>query len=239
MKRSTKIIIGVFAAVVAVWGAASLYFTVAGRDASDGCFSEYLPEQLNLSPEENAYTAIKIFAKNLPTNNAPFLATDYRLRKAYLEGETNRFDLADAARDYLAAEAPTIAAAKGILSSRGIVVEQDEVFDAIGRFCMLNRIGNVYKVKARYEASSVDLATGRASLMELHDVGRFLMSSDSLAYGISALIGDALCNIALYTAAKPQFAPEEDEAWRVRLRDLARNHMADDAERWKRISRMR
>lgn len=236
MKRSTKIIISAFVAVVVVWGAASLYFTVAGRDASDCCFSEYLPEQLNLSPEENAYTAIKIFAKNLPTNNATLLATDYRLRKAYLDGETNSLDLADAARDYLAAEAPTIAAAKGILSSRGIVVEQDEVLDAIGRFCMLVRIGNVYKVKATYEASSVDLATGRASLMELHDVGRFLMSSDSLAYGISALIGDGLCNIALYTAAKPLFAPEDDEAWRVHLRDLARNHMADDAERWKRMA---
>ena len=34
MKRPTKIIIGAFAAVVAVWGAASLYFTVAGRDSS-------------------------------------------------------------------------------------------------------------------------------------------------------------------------------------------------------------
>jgi hypothetical protein len=28
-----KIIIGVFVSVVAVWGAVSLYFTVAGRDA--------------------------------------------------------------------------------------------------------------------------------------------------------------------------------------------------------------
>ena len=237
MKRSTKIIIGVFAAVVAVWGAVSLYFTVAGRDASGDCICEYLPEQLNLSPEENAYTAIKIFAKNLPTNNATLLATDYRLRKAYLDGETNRLDLADAVRDYLAAEAPTIAAAKAILSSRGIVVEQDEVFDAIRRFCMLVRIGNVYKVKATYESSSVDLATGRASLMELHDVGRFLMSSDSLAYGISSIIGEALCGSAISTAAKPLFAPEDDEAWRVRLRDLARADIAGDAERWKRISR--
>lgn len=237
MKRSTKIIIGVFAAVVAVWGVASLYFTVAGRDASGDCICEYLPEQLNLSPEENAYTAIKIFAKNLPTNNATFLATDYRLRMAYLEGETNSLDLADAARDYLAAEAPTIAAAKAILSSRGIVVEQDEVLDAIGQFCRLIRIGNVYKVKAIYEASSVDLATGRASLMELHDVGRFLMSSDSLAYGISALIGESLCGIAISTAAKPLFAPEDDEAWRAHLSNLLRNRMADESERRKRISR--
>ena len=229
MKRSTKIIIGVFAAVVALWGVASLYFTVAGRDLSGDCICEYLPEQLNLSPEENAYTAIKIFAKNLPTNNATLLATDYRLRKAYLEGETNRLDLADAARDYLAAEAPTIAAAKGILSSRGIVVEQDEVLDAIGRFCMLTRIGNVYKVKAIYEASSVDLATGRASLMELHDVGRFLMDADSLAYGISSKIGEALCGIVISTAAKPLFAPEDDEAWRVHLSNLLRNRMTDDA----------
>lgn len=237
MKRPTKIIIGAFAAVVAVWGAASLYFTVAGRDSSGDCLCEYLPPNLDLAPEENAYTAIKTFTDNLPTNNTTLLATDYRLRKAYLDGETNRLDLADAAREYLAAEAPTIAAAKGILASRGIVVEQEEVIDAVRRFCTLTRIGNVYKVKATYEASSVDLATGRASLMELHDVGRFLMDSDSLAYGISALIGEGLCNIALYTAANPLFAPEEDEAWRVRLRDLARADIADDAERWKRISR--
>jgi len=234
VKRPTKIIIGAFAAVVAAWGAASLYFTVAGRDSSGDCLCEYLPPNLDLAPEENAYTAIKVFTDNLPTNNTTLLATDYRLRKAYLDGETNRLDLADAAREYLAAEAPTIAAAKGILASRGIVVEHDEVLDATGRFCTLMRIGNVYKVKATYEASSVDLATGRASLMELHDVGRFLMDADSLAYGISALIGEGLCNIALYTATKPLFAPEDDEAWRVHLRDLARNDMADDVERWKR-----
>ena len=237
MKRPTNIIIGAFAAVVAVWGAASLYFTVAGRDSSGDCLCEYLPPNLDLAPEENAYTAIKTFTDNLPTNNTTLLATDYRLRKVYLDGATNRLDFADATREYLAAEAPTIAAAKGILASRGIVVEKDEVLDATGRFCTLMRIGNVYKVKATYEASSVDLATGRASLMELHDVGRFLMDSDSLAYGISALIGEALCNIALYSAANPLFAPEEDEAWRVRLRDLARADIADDAERWKRISR--
>ena len=237
MKRPTKIILGAFAAVVAAWGAASLYFTVAGLDSSGDCLCEYLPPRLELAPEENAYTAIKAFTENLPTNNTTLLSTDYRLRNAYLDGATNRLDLADAAREYLAAEAPTIAAAKGILASRGIVVEQEEVVDAVRRFCTLMRIGNVYKVKATYEASSVDLATGRASLMELHDVGRFLMDSDSLAYGISALIGEGLCNIALYTAANPLFAPEEDEAWRAHLRDLAREDMADDAERCKRNSR--
>ena len=236
MKRPTIILIGVFAAVVAVWVAASLYFSVVGRDISGDFICEYLPPDLDLAPEENAYTAIKTFADNLP-NNTTLLATDYRLRNAYLDGETNRLDLADAARDYLAAEAATIAAAKGILASRGIAVAQDEVLDAAGHICMLVRIGNVYKVKATYEASSVDLATGRASLMELHRVGRFLMDSDSLVYGISALIGEALSGNALYTAAKPLFAPEEDEAWRAHLRDLVREDMAGDAERWKRMAR--
>ena len=236
MKRPTIILIGVFAAVVAVWVAASLYFSVVGRDISGDFICEYLPPDLDLAPEENAYTAIKTFADNLP-NNTTLLATDYRLRNAYLDGETNRLDLADAARDYLAAEAATIAAAKGILASRGITVAQDEVLDAAGYICMLVRIGNVYKVKATYEASSVDLATGRASLMELHRVGRFLMDSDSLVYGISALIGEALSGNALYTAAKPLFAPEEDEAWRAHLRDLVREDMAGDAERWKRMAR--
>lgn len=237
MKRPTKIILGAFAAVAAAWGAASLYFTVAGLDSSGDCLCEYLPPRLDLAPEENAYTVIKAFTDNLPTNNTTLLSTDYRLRKAYLDGVTNRLDFADAAREYLEAEAPTIAVAKGILASRGIVIEQEEVLDAVGRFCTLLRISNVYMVKATYEASSVDLATGRASLMELHDVGRFLMDSDSLAYGISELIGQGLCNSALHTAANPLFAPEEDEAWRAHLRDLAREDMADDVERWKRAAR--
>ena len=232
-----KIIIGVFASVVAVWGVASLYFTVTGRDAPGDSICEYLPPRFDLSPEENAYTAIKIFCDNIPTNNATPLATNYHLRKAFLDGETNRLALASAVRDYLAAETATITAAKGILASRGIVVEQDEVIDAAGRICTLMRIGNIYKVKAVYEASNVDLETGRASLMELYRVGRFLMDSDSLVYGLSALIGDALCKTALYTAAKEPFAPEEDESWRVHLRNLMRNLMADDADRWKRIAR--
>ena len=33
------------------------------------------------------------------------------------------------------------------------------------------------------------------------------------------------------------FAPEEDEAWRAHLRDLVREDMAGDAERWKRMAR--
>ena len=74
MKRPTKIIIGAFAAVVAVWVAASLYFSVVGRDISGDFICEYLPPDLDLAPEENAYTAIKTFADNLPTNNATLLA---------------------------------------------------------------------------------------------------------------------------------------------------------------------
>ena len=86
MKRPTNIIIGAFAAVVAVWGAASLYFTVAGCDSSEDCICEYLPPRLDLSPKENAYAAIKTFTDNLPKNNATLFAIDYRLRKAYLCG---------------------------------------------------------------------------------------------------------------------------------------------------------
>ncbi len=47
-------------------------------------------------------------------------------------------------------------------------------------------------------------------------------------------ISEALCGIAISTAAKPLFAPEDDEAWRVHLSNLLRNCMADDAERKKR-----
>ena len=203
MKHPTKIIvcgilIAVFAALVAVWGCATLYFTVAGLTAPGECFCEYLPPTLDLAPEENAYTAIKTFTDNLPTNDTALNNYSYSLRKVYLDGTTNRLDLADAAREYLDVEAPTIAAAKGILAARGIVVSLDEVIDANARICTLVRIANVYKIKATYEAAGGDLAAGRASLMELHRVGRFLMDSDSLVGGMSSMIGLGLRNMAIY-----------------------------------------
>ena len=229
LTQPAKAVLCVFAVPVAVWIAASLYFTIAGRDASGDCICECLPAPQNLAPEENAYTAIKEFAENIPSNGTP-LFCDYKLRTAYLDGTTNRLDLADEARAYLAAESNTLVAAERILAARGIDTPLTEVHSANAHVCTLMRIANIYKVKATYEAAQGDLAAGRQSLLDVYKIGRFLQTSDSLSLGISFLIGRAFCGVALATAAKPLFAPDDDEAWRVKLRELALAEMADDKE---------
>ena len=229
LTKPAKAVLCVFAVPVAVWIAASLYFTIAGCDTSGDCICEYLPAPQNLAPEENAYTAIKEFAENIPSNGTP-LMRDYKLRNAYLDGATNRIALAEEARAYLAAESNTIAAAERILAAKGIEVPMAEVLSAPAHFCALMRIANIYKVKATYEAAQGDLAAGRQSLLDVYKIGRFLQTSDSLSLGISFLIGRAFCGVALATAAKPLFAPDDDEAWRAKLRELALAEMADDKE---------
>lgn len=107
--------------------------------------------------EENAYTAIKEFAENIPSNGPPRFC-DYKLRTAYLDGTTNRLDLAEAARSYLAAESNTIVAAERILAAKGIDTPLTEELSANAHFCTLMRIANIYKVKATYEAAQGDLA---------------------------------------------------------------------------------
>ena len=97
LTKPAKAVLCVFAVPVAVWIAASLYFTIAGCDTSGDCICEYLPAPQNLAPEENAYTAIKEFAENIPSNGTP-LMRDYKLRNAYLDDTTNRLALAEEVR---------------------------------------------------------------------------------------------------------------------------------------------
>ena len=230
LTKPAKVVLCVFAVPVVVWVAASLYFTIAGCDSSGDCICEYLPEQKNLAPEENAYTAIKEFAENIPSNGTP-LMRDYKLRNAYLDGTTNRLDLAEEVRAYLAAESNTIAVAERILAAKGIDVPTEEVLSANAHICTLVRIVNIYKVKATYEAALGDLAAGRQSLLDVYNIGRFLQTSDSLSLVISSYIGRGFCGNALATAANPLFAPDDDEAWRVKLRELALAEIADAKER--------
>ena len=145
MNARTLVVIMVFVA----WAAASLYFTIAGCDSSEDCAVAYLPAPHALTPDENAYTAIKEFADNLPSNRTP-LSVNYRLRLAYLNGTTNRLALADEALAFIAAESNTIGAAERILAAKGIDVPFEEVLTALPHCCNLMRIAHVYKVKATY-----------------------------------------------------------------------------------------
>jgi hypothetical protein len=219
LSRAVKVILCVFAMPVMVWTLASLYFTLAGCDISGDFTSDYLPAPQNLKPEENAYVAIKEYAENLPSNTTP-LHVNYRLRRAYLDGTTNRLALADEARAYIAAESNTIAVAKRILSSKGIEVPFEEITLANMHIWKLMRIAHVYNIKATCEAVQGDLEEGRRSLMEAYRIGHFLLTHDSPLFDISRVLAYTIFTHALRSAEKPLFAPDDDEAWRVKLREL-------------------
>ena len=233
MSRSAKAILFLFALFFVAWAAASLYFTIAGRDIQGDFWSDWVPPQTSLAPDENAYIHIKHFSEHLhDTTNTTTFGTTYKLMRAYLDGTTNRLDFANEAKAFLVAESNTLAVARQILSSQGISVPLEEVVSASSHFCLLMRIANIYKVKATTEAADGDLTAARHTLMDLYRIGHFLVQSDSLA-GISQLIGGTICDVALNEASKPLFAPDEDEAWRAKLRELYLAQLADDDVRTK------
>ena len=233
MSKPTKAILATFAMFALAWATASLYFTIAGRDIQGDFWSDWMPPQSPLAPEENAYIHIKHFSEHLhDTTNKTTFGTSYKIMRAYLDGITNRLDFANEAKAYLVAESNTLAVARQILSSQGISVPLEDVVLASFHFCTLMRIANVYKVKATSEAVDDDLMAARHTLMDLQRIGHFLVHSDSLA-GISQLIGGTICDVALNEASKPLFAPDEDEAWRAKLRELYLTQLADDDVRTK------
>ena len=226
LTKPQKTVLCIFAAPVAVWAAASLYFTIASVDASEDGVCERPPASKNLSPEENAYTAIKEFSDDIPVNTTPFYS-DGKLLKAYLDGTTNRLALAEDVREFLAAESNTFATAERILSAKGIDIPSEEIISASAKICPLVRIANIGRFKATYEASQGDIAAGRKTLLDIYRIGRFLQTADSPIQEISELIGRHFCEAAIKTAANPLFAPAEDESWRAKLRELSIATTAD------------
>jgi len=233
MKTLFRRIITYSAAIlVSAWAAASLYFTLAGRDIPGDGKRECMPDAITLSPEENAFYALRYSPTLIPDNKTP-LCVNYTLRKAYLDGTTNRVALAAEAQAYLSAESNTLYTANRILASKGMTIP----LECAGQLSisMPIRIGNVYRVKATYEASTGNLAAGRQSLMDLYSIGRFLRSNAPMS--IMTIIGGELCDMSIREAATPLFAPEDDESWRARLRELARSCIESDKEDAKQAAR--
>ena len=223
MTKSARAVMCIFAVPALIWAAASLYFTIAGHDTSGDCLCAYLPEWRNLRPEENAYVAIRELA-GVHHRNDTLLGTNYVLRKAYLVGTTNQLDLADEALAYLAAESNTFAVVGRILAAKGIATPLPSDDNGFAEYtmgvCKLQGIAHVLMVKATYEAVRGDLAAGRMLLMDIYRIGRLLQTQDTLGMMFSDIIGGNLCGLALATAKNRLFAPEGDEAWRAKLREL-------------------
>lgn len=236
LSRLRKAIVWTLLCLIAVYVAALGYFAVAGRDidstAVESVVAHWMPPKLELAPEDNAYLRLKEFSERLPDNKTK-LCSDGKLRKAYLDGETNRVELAADALEYIQAEKNTFDMVRGVLSSRGIDVPGDEADTANQGLSLAMRACIAYRVRATREAAGGDVAAGRETLLELYRFGRFLAESDSLVYGLSKHIGDAISQTAVHAAAEPLFAPEDDEAWLVRLRGMCGEMLDGDSERMK------
>ena len=230
MKKAVKTLLVVFALFVLAWAALSAYFIIAGRDSQGDCFCEYSPDidyfdrVRALLPEENALTHLKWLEENMPTNNTP-LYRDYRLKQAYIDGATNRQELADAASEFIAAESNTFACAKRLLGCQILDVQPRELFP----ISPLMRIVNMSRVKAVYEASQGDIDKGRQTLMDAAKMGALVMANESYSVKLSRQVGFGMAMTALDTASQPLFV-DGDEWFRRELRDFYRCLLAKDAE---------
>ena len=220
-----KAILCVFALFALVWMAGSAYFLVAGRCAR-------LPDverpAFGIDPEENAFTHLKWLSENIPENKTR-LFTDYQLRQAYLDGTTSRQELAEAAREAIAAESNTFACAERVVKCSRLVIPWDSDCPIT---TPMTRIANLSKLKAVSEASDGDVAKGRQTLMNVVKMGLMAMDNESSSIELSQIVGYECARSALDMASNPLFV-NGDEQWRRKLRQSYRDLVANDVERAK------
>ena len=219
---------GAFGLAALLWCGASLCFLIVGRDIAPPDLGACEVPNPELPAEMNAYTFIKDYAQNHPTN------VNWNVANYCLLGKTNWNDCVGLLKGVLAAESNAFRCVKGVMASRGLSVPPPEYLAFVADVCFCLRADKPYRIKAMLEAGGGDLAAGRATLMELFRFGRRLAELDE---GMSHLIGEALENIAILEMAKPLFAPDGDEAWLAELQKMTAAMGVGAADRAKRSVR--
>lgn len=217
------LVAGVVGLVALLWCGASACFLIAGRDIAPPDLSGYQLPHPELQPDEDAYTYIKDYAKNHPTN------LNGRVMQAYIHGKTNRQDCAEIINDIIAAESNAFRCAKGIIASRGIstpIVKERSAF--IFNVCLCQRMAQCYRLKAVYEIENGNLAAGRATLLEMFRLGNRMAELDD--DGMAQLIGRSVRLSALDQMGKPMFAPDGDVAWLAELQKMVSGLSVGDVE---------
>ena len=223
-----RLSVGAVGVFVLLWCGASLYFLIAGRDIAQPDLSDYEVSGPELPPEANAYTFIKDYAQNHPTN------INWKVANECLLGKTNWNDCVELLKGVLAAESNAFRCVEGVMASRGLSVPPPKYYAFVANVCLCLRVDKLYRVKSMLEAGGGNLAAGRATLMELFRFGKRLVELDE---GLSHLIGEALENIAIIEMDKPLFAPDGDEAWLAELQKMTAAMGVGDADRAKRSIR--
>ena len=233
MKRSVKMVLGIYGVLVLAWSVLSAYFMLCGRDSQGDSFCKY-PSGIDYREKtrcaltnENGYTYIKALEETMLTNNASRYL-DYLLLQAYINGTTNRLRLASSAKELIVAESNTFKCASYILNSPMFYMPRGDTVPV----SLLMRIANMSRVKAVYEASQGDVAKGRKTLMNVVETGRKVMGNESFSVRTSQLVGFRMAIMALDIASQPLFV-DGDEAWLADLQSRYREFIEDDTARAK------
>ena len=208
MKTATRFLWGGLTLLFVAWLGAALFFKLAGG-GNPPLATE--PSGDGRPASENVYTHIRELVDTLPKWDSR-----WNCLAAALHGKTNWSACAETAAAMLAAHSNAFACAGRIVSapdSRWLPSMTWQRFTV--DVCTLQKVGLLYRVKARAEAERGDVAAGRETLLALGRLGLRVKRLGVLPY----MVGTALLGTALGDAAKPPFALEGDTAWLGRLRD--------------------
>ena len=217
MKTATRFFWGVLALLLVAWLGASLFFTLAGGGNPPLATG---PSGDGRPASENVYTHIRVLVDTLPKWD-----NRWNCLAIALHGKTNWSACAETAAAMLAAHSNAFACAERIVAapdSRWLpgMAWQRFTSDVV----TLQKVGLLYRVRARAEAEHGDIAAGREELLALGRLGMRVKRLGVLPY----LIGSALFNVALGDAVKLPFAVDADSAWLECMQDLIRAASSDE-----------
>ncbi len=216
MPRSVRILLIVPAVLLAAWVGASVFFTLAGGGDPPSAAE---PTGDGISVVDNIYARIRELTDTLPKwdNRWNCLATAPH-------GKTNWSACAETAAAMLAVHSNVFACTERVVLASDLrwLPEMSH-----HRFCQrllddvhaLQRVGLLYRVKARAEAERGDVAAGRETLLSLGRLGRQIKRLGVTHY----VIGTGLSAMAVKDSSMPPFAAEGDVTWLMRLRDMIRD----------------
>ena len=206
MKKSTKIILGAYGALVGVWLAGSAYFLVNGRDEEFGGGTIQSVEPL--PREENAYYLFPKLHEYHQTNYNFSVANDF------VNGWTNSPALLAEVSELVDAHSNLFACARQIVRCRGYQIPADEnKMMAVGPL-VSHPTARLYLMKAMCEAVRGDRKAAQSTIDELIEFGRFVRRT-GLVVGV--LVGDGYVGMAIRHGGRSPIAAPEDCVWRRHL----------------------
>lgn len=209
MRTSTKVILGVYGALVGAWLAGSTYFLANGRDEEleEGLIATEAP----LPREENAYC---LFPKLHELHQTNF---NFTVANDFVNGWTNSPAVLAEVSELVAAHSNLFACARQIVRCRGYQVPEGESKMAAISPLVHHPTARLYQMKARCEALRGDRKAAQATIDELIAFGRFVRRTGSV---VGYLVGERYVGMATEQGGWNPIAAPDDCAWRKHLMEV-------------------